>query len=314
MIIVRTPLRISLFGGGTDFKQWYNKHGGLVLSFTIDKYTYVTCKEIPEFIPYNNRIIYSEQEHTNTVEEIKNSLVREVMKFFRVSNLEIMYTSDLPAGGLGTSSSFTIGLIKALSTNLKNNYDIAKIATIIECDILKSPMGYQDQYGIAFDGFKSIKFSENSISVRGIRYYNLIKKIENKLALFYIGKRTQENIEKDKIDNINKKEKNYKKILSIAEEAYNKIMNGSIDNFGELLHQSWIEKKKLSNKVSNNYVDEIYDIARIDGGAEGGKLLGAGDAGYILFWCNDRKKLISSLKDLHHIPFKFTNKGNKFLK
>ena len=309
MIITRTPLRISLFGGGTDFPEYYTKKEGLVISSTINKFTYISCKKIPNFIEDKNIIIYNKQEKTKNIEEIKNPLVKECIKFVGLKNLEIIYTADLPSGGLGTSSSFIVGLLKTLYS-LKNEYpnkeELVKMAIEVECEKNNEYMGHQDQFAAVFGGFNSIHFSKKKIKISKINNKDLIKEINNKLYLFYVGQRTEENIEKDKIKNIKEKEKEYKTLFDIAKEALYLIKKENIEKIGNLLNESWQIKKKLSKKVSNDRINSLYDFA-IENGAIGGKLLGAGNNGYMLFW-SDKKLDIKN-----YIPFNFHNNGSEII-
>ena len=317
MIITRTPLRISLLGGGTDFKQFYNKHefGGLVLSGSIDKYTYVSCKKIPKFIDYNNRIIYSKQELTNSVDKIKNGLVRESMKYTGVENLEVIYTSDLPDGGVGSSSSFLAGLLKSFHT-LNNNevksVDIASQAINIEQNILKVGCGSQDQIATAVGGFNRIKFNKDGIFIEEFNK-NVMKKLNKHLVLFYTGKNTIKNVEKDKIKNIDKNFDYYKQIYYLTNRALDSILNEEFDEVGLMLNEYWELKKKLSDKVSSDHIDYWYNEG-LNSGAIGGKLIGkGGTGGYLLFYIDELERkdsFIDSMSNkLNHIPFSFIKKG-----
>lgn len=321
MIITRTPLRISLFGGSTDFFEWYmnNKEGGLVLSSSIDKYTYVMCKNIPDFIPYNYRIVYNRKEEVKNVGEIKNDIARECIKLLEPSKLEVIYTADLPSSGVSTSSSFTVGLLKAiygLYGEDKDNVNIAFKAIHIEQDKLKLSCGSQDQLAVAIGGMNEIRFKNDG----NIDYVPIDKEISEELnkhiLLFYMGKRTETNIEKDKIKNIKKRAGHYKSLYLLAKDAISDIKKKDFSKIGEMLDYSWELKKGLSDKVSNNKIDNIYDLAK-GVGAIGGKIMGSGGGGFMFFWVDDLSKkdyIMQTMKPyLEWIPFSFEHEGCKII-
>lgn len=322
MIITRTPFRISFFGGGTDFPTWYTKNGGAVLSTTINKYCYISCRKLPNFFDYKHRIVYSKIENVENFNEIKHPSVREVTKFSGIKEgLEIHHDGDLPArSGIGSSSSFTVGLINALTAFKEkriSKLELAKSAINIEQNLIRENVGSQDQIAAAYGGLNLIEFyKNNTFEVNSIIIKEERKKLlcEN-LMLFYSGiSRISSLIAKDTINNLDKKEKTLFKLYDLLWKGLNILQNNNIDlnNFGEVLHQSWLLKKSISKKISNSNLDEIYSKAR-QNGALGGKVLGSGGGGFLLFFAPKEKqhKIIKALKNLTYVPFQFENSGSK---
>ena len=325
MIICRTPFRISFFGGGTDFPRWYSKNTGSVISVSIDKFCYITVRDLPNFFDYRYRLRYFNTEQAKRIDEIKHSSFREIIKKYHNKNrtIELVHNADLPAmTGLGSSSSTTVGTIHALMhlNNKKvNKKKLAYNAIDLEQKILKESVGSQDQVIASYGGFNYIKFNkDNSIIVESFKNNKNIKKIENSLFLVFTGlKRKAEKIEKDKIKKINKTKKYYDEINIITLKAKKLIKSKKfkLKDFGKLLSNQWELKKKLSPLVSNSNIDKIYDIG-MKNGAYGGKLLGAGNGGFFLFICNPRakKKLKQKLKNYLNIPIKFDKKGSQIVR
>lgn len=323
MIISRTPFRISFFGGGTDFPAWYRENEGAVLSTTIDKYCYISCRRLPPFFGYRHRIVYSKSEHVNKIDEIVHPAVREVFRFMDITDgLEIHHDGDLPARtGLGSSSSFTVGLLHALYAlkgKIVTKKRLALESIHIEQEMIKENVGSQDQVAVAFGGLNKITFNGNhEIEVTPLTIAPAkLDEFQNHLMLFFTGlTRFAADIEGEKIKLIPNKQDQLKKMHSLVDQAID-VLNGdgSLTDFGKLLHQSWMLKKSLSNKVSSNHIDEIYDIA-INNGAIGGKLLGAGGGGFILFLVKpeDRDRLRKSLSSLMHVLFRFDKLGSQII-
>jgi D-glycero-alpha-D-manno-heptose-7-phosphate kinase len=329
MIICKTPFRISFFGGGTDFPQWYEKNEGFVISSTIDKYCYVTLRTLPPYFNFKFRLRYYKTELTNTVNQIKHSSIREVLKIFNKKNkgLEITHFADLPAkSGLGASSAFSVSLINLIHfyNNIRlSKKNLAQKTIYLEQKLLKESIGSQDQTIASYGGFNSILFKKNNILVKKL-LINKNKKqlLEDHSLLFFSGvSRYANKIEKDKMLILKDNKFYYKEIFNLAKEA-EKIFLSNTANFiqeiGSLLHKSWSLKKRLSTKVSNNYLNNIYDIAHKNGSI-GGKLLGAGGGGFFLFLAKDldhKKRLIKKLKpidNLTYVNFKFVEESSKII-
>jgi len=324
LVISRTPFRISFFGGGTDLPIWCNDHEGFVVSTTIDKYCYVNARIFPPFFNHKHRIIYSEQERVNSIKEIKHPAVRAVMEYLNIDSidigLEIQTTGDLPSkSGLGSSSSFVVGMLNSLH-KLKNSHlskhKLYEEAIYIEQKILKENVGSQDQVAASVGGLNAIKFNKENIDIIPIFLNKEIEeKFENNLMLFFTGfTRFASEIEGDKIKQAKNKIKYYEKLYNIANEGFKKLKNGNIYEIGELLHENWLIKKSLSDKVSNEYIDNIYKKA-LYAGAIGGKITGAGGGGFLLLYVNKehQESVKRELKDLLYIPFKFDNEGSKII-
>ena len=323
MIIVKTPFRVSLFGGGTDFPKYYLNNGGCVIGGSIDKFSYVTARFLPEVFNYKHRIVWSKNETVNKINEIFHPTVKAVFKKLKIKKgLELHYQGDLQKNsGLGTSSSFCVGLINSISNlyNIKKSKKTLAIDSIdVEQRIMKENCGSQDQIWAAYGGFNYIKFNKTgSFSVNKIKISdsNLFK-LNNNFFLIYTGIQKFSNyVEKDKIVKINQNIKALDEIKKMT-LSFKSLLetNSTIDTVGEMLNDYWHLKKSLSKKVTNYKIDEIYNIA-MNSGASGGKVIGSGGGGFILVYC--KKKFQSNLrKNLKKIPiikFKFTNEGSKII-
>jgi len=323
MIISRTPFRISFFGGGTDFPAWYKENGGAVISTTIDKYCFISCRHLPPFFDHKHRIVYSKCEHVNSIDEIVHPSVRETLKFMRISDgLEIHHDGDLPArAGLASSSAFSVGLLHALYAfkgKMVPKLKLAQGAIHIEQDMIKENVGSQDQVAVAFGGLNKITFNGNRaidvrpVTIRRKRY----EEFQDHLMLFFTSfSRTASNIEGEKIKRVNKNKHEHSTIKSMVDEAI-EILNGRGDmaEFGKLLHEGWMLKKQLCDSVSNAFIDHIYEIA-MKNGAIGGKILGAGGGGFILFFVKpeERERLGKAMDFLLHVPFRFDTMGSQII-
>lgn len=317
MIITKTPYRISFFGGGSDYPSWYNKFGGSVLSTTINKYIYISCRELPPFFDHKYRIVWSKIENVKKINEIQHLTVRKLIKYNKIkSGLEIHYDGDLPArSGMGSSSSFSVGLMRAL--NYYKGRDLRGInlalkTIFFEQKIMKETVGSQDQVAASVGGFNKINFLKNNKILTKKIVNNNLKRLNSNLLLLYTGiQRNAETIAENYVYKLsNKKEKNIRKIISNVELGEKMIKSGNIDDFGKLLNDAWIEKKELSNSITNHKIDELYQTS-IRNGALGGKLLGAGGGGFLLIYMNKgkQKKFLKKIKNITNIPFKFSNKG-----
>ena len=321
MIITRTPFRISFFGGGTDYPKWYQEHGGVVLATTIDKYCYISCRYLPPFFEHKYRVVYSKIENVRNIDEIEHPAARAVLRYMQCDRgLEIHHDGDLPArSGLGSSSSFTVGLLNALMAlqgRYISNDDLARLAIHVEQDLIKENVGSQDQISAAYGGLNRIEFHrEGTFRVDPIILgQDRLCEFQNHLMLFFTGfSRIASEIAKSKIDNIKARTVELKRMKEIAHEAIELLQStASLDEIGDLLDQSWQYKRSLSSKVSTADIDQIYETA-IKAGAIGGKLLGAGGGGFMLFFVKPelQDRVRNALAHLIHVPFRFENGGSR---
>ena len=323
MIISRTPYRISFFGGGTDYPEWYKKFGGEVISTSINKYVYISVRNLPEFFKHKYRILYSKDEQVQKVENIKHKPVREILKYYKINNgIEVHYDGDIPAKtGVASSSAFVVGFLNAI-TALKNKninkLDLARKSIFLETKILNEVVGSQDQVACACGGFNNIIFNKNgSFKVKKINIENEDKVIlQNNLFLVYSKiQRTAEIVAKSFVNNLSEKKiKEMQTINGILKDAKKIIRSKKFGDFGKLLHESWLAKRSLSSKVTNHKIDELYNFA-LEAGAEGGKLLGAGGGGFFVFYVkrNKHKKFIKKMKKTLILPFQFDDTGSKII-
>ena len=322
MIITKTPFRISFFGGGTDYPDWYREHEGSVLATTIDKYCYISSRHLPPFFEHKHRIVYSKIENVKLIEEINHPAVRGVLNYENVTQgLEIHHDGDLPArAGLGSSSAFTVGLINALrglDGKIIGKEDLAREAIHIEQNILNENVGSQDQISAAYGGFNRIvlkrddSFFVEPVTIRPERQLEL----KSHLMLFFTGlPRIADVIAKSKIANIPKRQNE----LFFLQECVNESLkilhsnNCSISEFGELLDQSWQHKRNLSEKVSTPFIDSLYEQAKI-AGAIGGKILGAGGGGFMLLFAKPEfhSRIKDRLSKLIFVDFNFESTGSR---
>jgi D-glycero-alpha-D-manno-heptose-7-phosphate kinase len=324
MIISKTPFRISLFGGGTDYPSWYRDNGGSVLATAIDKYCYISCRHLPPFFEHKHRIVYGKVESVKEIEEIQHPVVRAVLSTLGTrAGLEIHHDGDLPArSGLGTSSSFTVGLINAMNAmkGLQTSKDdLAKQAIYIEQEVLKENVGSQDQILAAFGGFNKIDFNtDDSFNITPVIINKeLTCKLQDHMLLFFTGlSRYASDIAKDKIANIKNNFRELTQMKEMVNEGLSILHRPSdpIKDLGKLLRESWKLKRSLSTKVSTPQIDEIYETG-INAGAIGGKILGAGGGGFILFFAapENHNKILDRLKNLVHVAFNFDNTGSKIV-
>lgn len=324
MIISRTPLRISFFGGGTDYPVWYENNGGMTLSTTINKYSYITLRELPPFFNFKHRIRYFIKEEVNSLEKIKHPVVREALKIFQIKKgIEMVHTADLPArSGLGSSSTFTVGLLNALysmKNKMHTKREIALNAINLEQNIIGENVGSQDQTIAAFGGLKFIEYGKlNTFTVNDVPVSKeRVRALEENLLLCFTGfSRTANEISKHQVKNSNSKEKELLEMMNIVKRGIEIITdkNTSLDEFGKLLSYQWNIKKKMSNYISNKEIDSIYN-AGIKAGAIGGKLLGAGGGGFILFYSKKKyhKNIKETLKKKLFVPFRFEQTGSQIV-
>ncbi len=322
MIITRTPFRISFFGGGTDYPGWFREHGGAVLAGTIDKYCYITCRRLPPFFEHKHRIVYSRIENVKNSDEIEHPSVRAVLNWAKVEDgLEIHHDGDLPArSGLGSSSSFTVGLLHALQGmrgQMAYKNGLARDAIHIEQNVIGENVGSQDQVSAAFGGFNRIEFHRNDTFevTPVILRQDRRDELRNHLMLFFTGfSRIASEVAKSQIENLKRREKELKLMHEMVDEAISILQNTneSIDSFGKLLDTSWKYKRRLSDRVSTPEIDSIYQAA-IDAGALGGKILGAGGGGFILIFAKPERHAVirKTLNKLIYVPFNFEDSGSR---
>lgn len=322
MIISRTPFRVSFFGGGTDYPGWYNEHKGAVLATTIDKYCYITCRYLPPFFEHKSRIIYSKMEHTHNIDEIDHPSVREVLRFLNIQEgVEIHHDGDLPARtGLGSSSSFTVGLLNslyALKGVMPTKERLAKEAIYVEQEMIKENVGCQDQTLAAYGGFNYIEFGgKDHLLVRQVTVpVETIERLQNHLMMFFTGfSRTASEIAAQQVKNIPNKQKELTTMHAMVQEALDVLNRNDLRRFGKMLDETWKIKRSLSEKIATSHIDEMYEAA-IGAGALGGKLLGAGGGGFVLLFVEpqNRAKVRERLKDMLEVPFRFENLGSQII-
>ncbi len=319
MIIVQSPLRISLFGGGTDFPDFYLQEGGCVLSTAIDKYIFVVIKK-----RYDDklRIGYTRTEMVDSVDEIQHELIREALRVTGITKgVEITTMGDIPAGsGLGSSSAVTVGALNAMYTHLGENIPasrLAREACEIEIERLKKPIGVQDQYISAFGGLRFIEFhTDGSIRVEPVALDGLLKRrLNENLLIFFTGiTRQADTILAEQQVNISQRMAILHQMKQMAYTARRELEAGNIDALGYLLHESWLLKKQLASRISNGVIEEAYQAAR-SAGALGGKISGAGGGGFLLLYCpyERREAVRTALKDLQELPFQLEPDGSKVI-
>ena len=320
MIIVQTPLRISLFGGGTDFPSYYLQEGGSVFSSAVDKYIFVTIKKR---FDDKLRIGYTRTEMVESVDEIQHELIREAFRKTGIkTGVEITTMGDIPAAGsgLGSSSAVTVGALHAMYSLLGEIVPaerLAREACEIEINILGKPIGVQDQYIAAYGGLRFLEFTTSGeIMVEKIDLDPLLKRrLNDNLLLFYTGvTRRSSGILREQKENISNRIETLGEMKRMAYEARDELRAGNLDIIGELLHKSWQLKKQLASRISNSTIDAMYDAAR-NAGAVGGKITGAGGGGFLLLYCpiEKREAVRSTLRTLQELPFNLEQDGSKVI-
>lgn len=321
MIITQTPFRMSFFGGGTDYEGFYKEHGGSVISTTFDKYCYVNIRHLPKYFDYKSHLTYSKMEYVNTNEEIEHPAIREAMKMLDIHEIRLIYDADLPArSGLGTSSSFAVGMLNAFHT-LKGQYvdkkKLADEAIYLERVLCKESGGIQDQIAASYGGLNRINFHSDGYEVSPIIISPIRKKLLNEnLMLFFTGfSRFSSEIAVSQEKALSQKKEELKEMLNLVDEA-EKVMTSkcSLDEFGKLLDTTWRLKRGITNKISTDAIDLLYSKA-IRAGALGGKLLGAGGGGFLLFYVEkDKQENVKEVLDeLLYVPFEFEDFGTRVL-
>lgn len=322
MIITKTPFRMSFFGGGTDMPDFFNEHEGAVLSTTFDKYCYVTVRHLPRFFDYSTELSYSKTERVTKINEIQHPAIRNAMKLLDMHEIRLAYEADLPArSGLGTSSSFAVGMLNsfyALKGVYASKKKLADEAIYLERYMCQEAGGWQDQIAASFGGFNRINFSSNCYEVLPIIISPQRKKMLNQnLLMFFTGfTRFSSDVQKEnaigKIDKITQ----LKEMLSLVDEAERVLTDKSVnlDEFGRLLDHTWRLKRQTGSAVSTNSIDILYEKC-VRAGALGGKLLGAGGGGFLVFYVQpDKQKTVrEAMKDLMYIPFEFEDGGTRVI-
>jgi D-glycero-alpha-D-manno-heptose-7-phosphate kinase len=324
MIISRTPFRISLFGGGTDYPAWYREHGGAVIGMAINKYCYLSVRWLPPFFEHRSRIVYSQVELINDIADIQHPAVRGILSEMGISRgIEIHHDADLPArSGLGSSSAFTVGLLHALNAlehRMIAKRDLAKEAIRIEQDVLKENVGSQDQLWAAYGGFNRMDFHpDDTFAVNPIVLSpGRREALSQSLMLCFTGfSRFASDFANDQINNMNNRKRQLRTMRTMVDAAADILSDerSPVRELGELLHESWVLKRELSDTVSNREIDDIYEAGR-DAGALGGKLLGAGGGGFMVFLAEPEKHdaIRERLKKLIHVNVDFDTDGSKIV-
>lgn len=320
MIIIQTPLRISLFGGGTDFPTYFQERGGCVLSSAIDKHIFVTIKQ-----RFDNklRVGYTRTEMVDAVDEIQHELIREALRLTRITKgIEITTMGDIPSegSGLGSSSTVTVGALHAMYAHQRRlvlTEQLAREACYIERDILNKPIGIQDQYIAAYGGLRFIEFDpDGRVRPTAIEFdKKTMRHLNDNLLLFFTGvTRQADKILKEQESNIDKRIAVLDEMKQIAFCARDKLLDGDVNAIGHLLHESWLLKRELASQVSNGYLDEMYQTAR-EAGAMGGKIAGAGGGGFLMLYCHNGKQedVRQALGHLQELPFKLGQDGSKVI-
>ncbi len=323
MIICRTPFRVSFFGGGTDYSTWFQQNGGAVISTTINRYCYLTVRYLPPFFEHKSRIVWGTVETVESNDHIKHPVVRTALQLMDMhEGVEIHYDGDLPARtGLGSSSSFTVGILHALHAmkgRMIGKEELARMAIHLEQDQLKENVGVQDQIAAAYGGFNRIdirpsgEFSVTPLAVRPSR----LTELQDRLVLFYTGiSRIASEVAGEQIRSIPYKQREMLALREMVDEAAGILNgNGPLSDFGRLLHEGWLLKRSLANRVSSEFIDDIYSKAR-QAGAVGGKLLGAGGGGFILFYIEpeQRQAVTAALDKFLQVPIAFENSGSQII-
>ena len=322
MIITKTPFRMSFFGGGTDMESFFMENGGAVLSTTFDKYCYVNVRLLPRFFDYSTELSYAKIERVTDVNDIQHPAIREAMKMLDMHEIRLTYEADLPArSGLGTSSSFAVGMINAFYA-LKGKYadkkKLADAAIYLERELCKEAGGWQDQIAASYGGFNRINFNSDGYEVLPLIINPERKRqLNNNLMMFFTGfTRFSSDVQKANASNKADKVNQLKEMLALVDEAEKVLVDkqSDLDEFGRLLDHTWRIKRKTGNTVSTNSIDELYDKG-LKAGALGGKLLGAGGGGFLVFYVEPDKqeKVKKAMEDLLYIPFEFEDGGTRVI-
>ncbi len=322
MVVVRSPMRLAFFGGGTDFRSYFVQNGGAVIEASIDKYAYVTARKLPPFFSYKTQINHSIIEKVVDLSEIKHNMVRESLKFLNMKDLHISFDTDLPAqSGLGTSSAFSTALLLGLH-HLKgeniSTQQLAEEAIYLERTLCLETGGWQDQIASAYGGFNRIDFQDNEFTVTPLSISKQREEvIQENLMLFFTGyTRLSSDIAKDREKNAKTQKQDFLRLLHYVEEAEKILIDDArnLDDFGMIMEENWQVKRSLSKNISSSVLDDIYATAR-KSGATGGKLMGAGGGGFFIFYVPKEKQeaVKCALQSLLYVPFSFSKEGTTIL-
>jgi len=322
MIISRTPFRISFFGGGSDYPGWYRENGGAVLSTAIDKYCYLTCRYLPPFFEHRYRIVYSHIEMAQQASEIKHPAVRGALQHLGITRgIEIHHDGDLPArSGMGSSSSFAVGILHALHAlqgNIRSKEQLASEAIFLEQEALKETVGSQDQVAAAFGGFNTTRFHrDGSFTVQPVILPTArFSEFKSHLMLFFTGlSRLSSDVAATFVPALSSREKCIRRFMAMVEEAVGILHSGDLRDFGQLLDEAWQIKRSLSQSVSTSEIDSAYAAAK-KAGALGGKLLGAGGGGFMMLFAepHNHESVKKTLAGYLHVPFHFEPSGSQIV-
>ncbi len=316
MLITRAPFRVSFFGGGTDFYDYYAVYGGQVLSTTIDKYCYVTLRHLPSFFEFEYMASYSVTERFNSPREARHPLIRAALQYIPTARLQIHYDADLPArSGLGSSSSFAVALLLGLHKmhgEIPDRMTLAKEAVYLEREMCAESGGVQDQIAAAFGGFNQIKMTAEGFDVCPVPLSADVKKqLQDNLILAFTGStRFSGLVSEEQQKNIRQKTAALHEMKAMTDEAVRLLTDGQLDNFGRLLHEEWMLKRTLSSQITTEAIDTLY-AQMLRAGAYGGKLLGAGNGGYMLLYVPlaERQRLCEQFPTIRFVPFAFEDSG-----
>ena len=318
MLIIRTPVRISFFGGGTDYPAFFNEYGGSVISTTTDKYCYVTLRHLPPIFPYKNQLTYSKIEYFNSPSELQHPLVRAALEYMPTSEIQISYDADMPAcAGLGSSSAFAVGLLHGLHAMRGEQPSpelLADEAIYLERDLCKEAGGIQDQIAVAFGGLNRIDFSADGYKVKPLKMPEKAEEdLQNNLLLLFTGfTRFAGIVSQEQKQRLNENIEALKKMQTLTDEAHSLLKCGDIDSFGRLLNDTWQLKRTLSGQITTQSIDALYSLA-LENGALGGKLLGAGGGGFLLLYVPKEKQpeFIKNFSGYEIMPVRFSDKGSE---
>lgn len=313
MIISSTPFRISFFGGGTDFREWYSEHGGKILSTTINKYCHIFIRHLPPFFEEKSRFIWSKIENVPSVDKITHPAARAILKHYNAEHVEVMHSGDLPArSGMGSSSAFTVGLLNAVHALQEAEVsaeDLAREAIRIEREVLKENVGIQDQVACSIGGYnRTIILPNGEFRIDTL---DASDEFKSHFLLFFTGvTRFSSDVAAEQLREMKHNTMALKEMSQMVDLA----IKGSLEDFGRLLHENWLLKRSLSKAISTDFIDQIYERG-IKAGALGGKLLGAGGGGFILFFAKpeNHSAILSALKGLLWVPFEFEKKGARII-
>ena len=324
MILTRTPFRVSFFGGGSDYPAWYREEGGAVLSTAIDKYCYLNCRYLPEFYEATHRVVWRHIEQVDAIAEILHPVVREallMLGFDDSRGVEIYYQGDMPSrSGMGSSSAFAAGLIKGLLALQGKGIDahaLALGAMALEQDVLKEAVGSQDQMAAAHGGLNVIRFHRDGTIVVEplVLSENRRRALENRLMLIFTGQgRLASTVARTVIDALNSRRDTIRAMRDMVDQAAEVLRDGVLDDFGRLLDATWRMKRTLGDQVSNPGIDDIYNTAKA-AGALGGKLLGAGASGFMLFYVPEDRQpaVVEALRYFRQVRFRFEPQGSTII-